>query len=54
LKSLNFKEALSNLVSIGSHLLTSDIFDTLLTLSAGAGGEMQLADAIISWQDMGS
>lgn len=41
-----FKEAPSNLASIGRYILTSDIFDILRTLSAGAGGEIQLADAI--------
>ena len=32
--------------SIGRYLLTPDIFDTLRALSPGAGGEIQLADAI--------
>ena len=36
----------SNLASIGRYVLTPDIFDTLRGLSAGSGGEIQLADAI--------
>ena len=36
----------SNLVSIGRYVLTPDIFDNLRGLSAGSGGEIQLADAI--------
>ena len=36
----------SNLASIGRYVLTPDIFDTLRGLKAGAGGEIQLADAI--------
>ena len=36
----------SNLASIGRYALTPDIFDTLRGLSAGSGGEIQLADAI--------
>ena len=36
----------SNLASIGRYILTSDIFKTLKSLSAGAGEEIQLADAI--------
>lgn len=39
-------EAPSNLASIGRYVLTADIFDTLRGLGAGAGGEIQLADAI--------
>ena len=39
-------EAPSNLASIGRYVLTSDIFDTLRTLTAGSGGEIQLADAL--------
>ena len=39
-------EAPSNLASIGRYVLTPDIFDTLRGLSAGSGGEIQLADAI--------
>ena len=41
-----FDKAPSNLVSIGRYVLTPDIFDILRTQSAGAGGEIQLADAI--------
>ncbi len=36
----------SNLASIGRYVLTPDIFDILRDLSPGAGGEIQLADAI--------
>ena len=36
----------SNLASIGRYVLTPDIFETLRGLSAGSGGEIQLADAI--------
>ena len=39
-------DAPSNLASIGWYVLTPDIFDTLRGLSAGLGGEIQLADAI--------
>ena len=39
-------DAPSNLASIGRYVLTPDIFDTLRGLSAGSGGEIQLADAI--------
>ena len=39
-------EAPSNLASVGRYVLTSDIFDSLRTLSAGSGGEIQLADAL--------
>ena len=39
-------DAPSNLASIGRNVLTPDIFDTLRGLSAGSGGEIQLADAI--------
>ena len=36
----------SNLASIGRYVLTPDIFDILRNQPAGAGGEIQLADAI--------
>ena len=36
----------SNLASIGRYVLTPDIFDILRSQPAGAGGEIQLADAI--------
>ena len=36
----------SNLASIGRYVLTPDIFDILRNQSVGAGGEIQLADAI--------
>lgn len=39
-------DAPSNLASIGRYILTPDIFETLRGLSAGSGGEIQLADAI--------
>lgn len=39
-------KAPSNLASIGRYVLTSDIFDILRNQAAGAGGEIQLADAI--------
>ena len=39
-------EAPSNLASIGRYILTSDIFESLRTLPAGSGGEIQLADAL--------
>jgi UTP--glucose-1-phosphate uridylyltransferase len=40
------KRAPSNLASIGRYVLTPDIFDILRNQLAGAGGEIQLADAI--------
>jgi UTP--glucose-1-phosphate uridylyltransferase len=39
-------QAPSNLASIGRYVLTPNIFETLRGLSAGSGGEIQLADAI--------
>ena len=39
-------DAPSNLASIGRYVLTPDIFGALSGLSAGSGGEIQLADAI--------
>ena len=39
-------EAPSNLASIGRYILTPDIFDSLRTLSAGSGAEIQLTDAL--------
>jgi len=47
-------DAPSNLASIGRYVLTPDIFDTLRGLSAGSGGEIQLADAINSQAQQGS
>ena len=47
-------EAPSNLASIGRYLLTPDIFDTLRGVSAGSGGEIQLADAINIHAQQGS
>ena len=40
------EDAPSNLASIGRYVLTPDIFDILRTQAPGAGGELQLADAI--------
>lgn len=40
------EDAPSNLASIGRYVLTPEIFDILRTQTAGAGGEIQLADAI--------
>ena len=42
----DFSQAPSNLASIGRYALTPDIFKTLRGLTAGSGGEIQLADAI--------
>ena len=42
----NFKDAPSNLASIGRYVLSSAIFDILRELPSGSGGEIQLADAI--------
>ena len=47
-------KAPSNLASIGRYVLTPDIFDTLRGLSAGSGGEIQLADAINIHAQQGS
>jgi UTP--glucose-1-phosphate uridylyltransferase len=41
-----FEDAPSDLASIGRYVLTPDIFDILRGQAAGAGGEIQLADAI--------
>lgn len=41
-----FDLAPSNLASIGRYVLTPDIFDILRSQAPGAGGEIQLADAI--------
>jgi UTP--glucose-1-phosphate uridylyltransferase len=41
-----FEEAPSDLASIGRYVLTPDIFDILRKQVPGAGGEIQLADAI--------
>lgn len=41
-----FKEAPSNLASIGRYVLTPDIFDILRSMSPGRDNEIQLADAI--------
>ncbi|MBW3613885.1 MAG: UTP--glucose-1-phosphate uridylyltransferase GalU [Actinobacteria bacterium] len=40
------EEAPSNLAVIGRYVLTPDIFDALETVAPGAGGEIQLTDAI--------
>ena len=42
----DLKNSPSNLASIGRYVLTSDIFEILKNLKAGAGGEIQLADAL--------
>ena len=42
----DFKNAPSNLASIGRYVLTPDIFDILRNQSIGVGGEIQLADSI--------
>lgn len=42
----DFNNAPSNLASIGRYALRPDIFDILRHQTAGAGGEIQLADAI--------
>ena len=42
----NVGDAPSNLASIGRYVLTPDIFDILRNITAGSGGEIQLADAI--------
>jgi UTP--glucose-1-phosphate uridylyltransferase len=42
----DFKDAPSNLASIGRYVLCPNIFDILRNQSAGAGGEIQLSDAI--------
>ena len=42
----DFNNAPSNLASIGRYALRPDIFDILRYQTAGAGGEIQLADAI--------
>lgn len=41
-----YTQAPSNLASIGRYVLTPDIFEILRTQAPGAGGEVQLADAI--------
>ena len=47
-------DAPSNLASIGRYVLTPEIFETLRGLSAGSGGEIQLADAINIHAQQGS
>jgi UTP--glucose-1-phosphate uridylyltransferase len=42
----NFKDAPSNLASIGRYVLRPDVFDILRNQVAGSGGEIQLSDAI--------
>jgi len=44
----------SNLASIGRYVLTSDIFDIIRNQTFGAGGEIQLADAINSLAENGA
>ena len=48
------EKAPSNLASIGRYLFMPDIFDILRNQSAGAGGEIQLADAINAQAENGS
>jgi len=40
------EEAPSNLAIIGRYILTSDIFESIEKVEAGAGGEIQLTDAL--------
>ena len=47
-------DAPSNLASIGRYVLTPEIFETFRGLSAGSGGEIQLADAINIHAQQGS
>ncbi|NDK37076.1 sugar phosphate nucleotidyltransferase, partial [Rhodovulum sulfidophilum] len=42
----DFEQAPSSLASIGRYVLTPDIFEILRGQAPGAGGEIQLADAI--------
>ena len=42
----HFEAAPSDMASIGRYVLTPDIFELLRDLPAGAGGEIQLSDAI--------
>ncbi|MDB2332751.1 UTP--glucose-1-phosphate uridylyltransferase GalU [Amylibacter sp.] len=42
----NYKNAPSNLASIGRYILTPDIFNILKNQSTGVSGEIQLADSI--------
>ena len=41
-----FKDAPSKFASIGRYVLTADIFSILRSIESGAGGEIQLSDAI--------
>jgi UTP--glucose-1-phosphate uridylyltransferase len=41
-----FEEAPSDLAVIGRYVLTPAVFDTLSTIKAGAGGELQLTDGL--------
>lgn len=50
----NANSAPSNLAAIGRYVLTPNIFQTLRGLSAGSGGEIQLADAISILAQQGS
>ncbi|MBM9593778.1 UTP--glucose-1-phosphate uridylyltransferase [Roseitranquillus sediminis] len=47
------EDAPSNLAVIGRYILTRDVLDTLDGQSAGAGGEIQLTDAIAAEIDAG-
>jgi len=46
-------EAPSNLAIVGRYILPGRIMSLLQTTTAGAGGEIQLTDAIKSWVDSG-
>ena len=46
LPATNATAAPTNLTSVGRYVLTPGVFQTLQDLSAGYGGEIQLADAI--------
>lgn len=41
-------EAPSNMIIIGRYVLTSDVFDEIAALRPGAGGELQLTDALLA------
>jgi len=49
----NFEDANSNIASIGRYVLTPEIFDILSDLPPGAGGEIQLTDAINTQAELG-
>lgn len=49
----DFRDAPSNLASIGRYLLLPTVFDVLRDLPSGLGGEIQLADAIATLSSAG-